>query len=76
MYYVSDRIKNSSVIKIEVWDDDSGFLGSESDLIQREEGSIASFIEKPIRYGAQHFSLVNSLEVAMFWEDEYEYINK
>lgn len=52
---------------------ESGFLGSESDLIQREKGSIASFIEKPIRYGAKNFNAVNSLEVAVFWSDEYKY---
>lgn len=72
-YFVSERIAKSSTIQIEVWDDDSGFFGSADDLIQREVGSIASFIEKPVRYGAKVGDVVNSIEVAAFWRDEYVY---
>lgn len=72
-YYVSEKIANSSTIKIEVWDDDSGPFGSADDLLQRAEGSIASFIEKPVRYGAKVGDVVNSIEVAVFWRNEYEY---
>lgn len=76
--FVSEIIPKSSKIKIEVWDDDSQeFLyWSEDDLIQREEGDIESFIKAPIRYGAHNSDLRNSLEVAVFWRDEYKYNEK
>lgn len=79
--YLSKRISANSTIKIEIWDDDTTPFGPDLDLVQREEGSIGSFMEKPVREGAlipwrlaqplQHIFKQNSIEMAVFWEDEF-----
>lgn len=69
--YTSKKIKKSSTIMIEVWDDDSGFLGSADDLILRSSGDVDSFLNEPIRLGAIIYNLQNQLETVSFWQDEY-----
>lgn len=73
--YTSDKISKSSRIKIELWDDDSGFLGSADDLILRTEGNIDSFLRNGVREGAVvrdlFVSYTNSIVTISFWKDEY-----
>lgn len=71
-HYTSDRIPKTSTIRIEIWDDDSGFFGSESDLVLRTEGDVISFVNNPFRGGATSPSGQNSINTFVFWEDEYE----
>lgn len=70
--YQSIKIPKSSTIKIEVWDDDSGFFGTADDLILRTEGTIDSFMKSSIRYGAVFSTRRNSIETISFWQDEFE----
>lgn len=75
-HYTSELIPKTSTIKIEIWDDDSGFLGSESDLVLRTVGDISSFVQNPFRGGTTVTktspSGQNSINTLVFWEDEYE----
>lgn len=68
--YQSIKIPKKSSLKIEVWDDDSGFFGSADDLVQSSEGSIDSFIKTPIRSGAVFATHQNLIETIVFWQDE------
>lgn len=80
--FTSKEIPRNAVIKIEVWDDDTSIIGPDLALVQREEGSITSFINEPIRKGAkipwkfqQPFRRgfqENSIETAIFWENQYK----
>lgn len=70
--YQTIKIPKTSTIKIEVWDDDSGFFGSADDLVQSAEGSIDSFIKTPIRDGAVFSTQQNLIETISFWQDELE----
>lgn len=73
-----EKINRNSMIKIEVWDHDEW---SKHDLILRQEGSIDSFIDFPIRRSvAGHFYgqymigdlPPNYLEVDVIWQDARE----
>lgn len=68
--YQSIKIPKKSTIKIEVWDDDSGFFGSADDLVQSTEGNIDSFLKTPIRVGAMFSTDQNLIETIAFWQDE------
>lgn len=70
--YRSIKIPKKSIIKIEVWDDDSGFFGSADDLVQRSEGSIDHFIKTSIHGGAEFSAEQNLIETIAFWQDELE----
>lgn len=70
--YASKKILKTANIKIEVWDDDSGFLGSPDDLIMRTEGNVESFLNNGIREGAKIASLVNRIETISVWKDDFE----
>lgn len=78
------KISRNSTIKIEVWDHDEL---SEHDLIMRQEGSIDSFIDFPIRRSVAGHSYTqymeidlppNYLEVDVIWQDarDDEYHNQ
>lgn len=74
-HYVSELMPKDSTIKIEIWDDDSGFFGSEADLILRTMGDIDSFVKNPFRGGTvtnNKPSGQNSINTFVFWVDEYE----
>lgn len=68
--YQSIKIPKKLTIKIEVWDDDSGFFGSADDLIQSTEGSIDSFMKTTLRDGAVFSTQQNLIETISFWQDE------
>lgn len=71
--FVSKKISKSSKIRIEVWDDDSGFLGSPDDLILQTEGDIDSFRDEPVRHGSTFMGqYTTSIEMTLTWQDEYE----
>lgn len=69
--FISTEIKRSSIIKIEVWDQDNN--GEE--LVLRTEGSIDNFIENPYRSGDKLSSGLihehNSINTYVIWEDEF-----
>lgn len=67
--YLSKKIPKTTTIKIQVWDSDS-FLYGGDDLIQETEGTIDSFLQQPIRYGAQKDGEQNAIETSVFWQDE------
>lgn len=79
--FASKEIPRNSVIKIEVWNDDTSIIKRNTTLVQSEEGSITSFINEPIRIGAKipqrslnpfkHGFLQSSFEMAIFWENQY-----
>lgn len=75
-HYTSELIPKTSTIRIDIWDDDSGFLGSEADLVLRTVGDVTSFVENPFRGGTtctkRSPSGQNSINTIVFWEDEYE----
>lgn len=60
------------MIKIELWDDDSGFFANPDDLILETEGNVESFMKTPIRDGAVFNSHQNLIETTSFWQDELE----
>lgn len=79
-----EKINRSSIIKFEVWDHDEW---SDHDLIMRQEGTIDSFIDFPIRrstsghYYNQYTESdlpPNYLEVDVIWQDarDDEYHNQ
>lgn len=70
--YQSIKIPKKSTVKIEIWDDDSGFFGSSDDLVQSTEGSIDSFMKTPIRTGATFSTNQNLIETIVFWQDEFQ----
>lgn len=70
--YQSIKIPKASTIKIEVWDDDSGFFGTDDDLVLRTEGDVNSFMNAPIRDGAVFSTHRNSIETISIWQDEWE----
>lgn len=70
--YQSTKISKTSTIKIELWDDDSGFFGNPDDLILESAGSVEAFVKTPIRDGAVIDSHQNLIETTSFWQDEME----
>lgn len=70
--YQSIKIPKKSAIKIEVWDDDSGFFGTADDLIMQTQGTIESFMKTSIRVGSVFDARRNSIETISFWQDEYK----
>lgn len=60
-----------SKIRIEVWDDDSGFISSPDDLILQAEGDIDSFKDEPVRRGSTFSGNTSSIELSISWQDEY-----
>lgn len=66
--YVSKRISKTTPIKIEIFNDDSGF---EDSLIQRIEGDAESFLNEPIQKGAEVGWRQNFIVTSSIWEDEY-----
>lgn len=70
--YQSIKIPKRSTIKIEVWDDDSGFFATADDLVQRSEGNIDYFIKTSIHDGAVFSTNQNLIETIAFWQDELE----
>lgn len=65
--YISKNISKSSVVKIEVWDSDTG----EDDLVLTTNGTIDSFLQNGFRNLRFHFS-ENYIATAAFWEDDYK----
>lgn len=74
--FISQLIPNTSVITIEIWDDDSGFLGSADDLVLRTNGDVSDFLKNPFRGGTITTNASpngqNSINTFVFWQDEYE----
>lgn len=83
--YTSKLIRNDSTIKVEIWDDASLWVGLDNlisnydnkSLIFSTEGNITSFMEKPLRLGAEYWwtnniHYKNTMNTYTFWEDEYE----
>ena len=74
--YVSEKIKKSSEIKIQVWDED----GETDELILESIGDVNSFLNEPFRggdsfeidYNHNKITQQNSINTYSFWEDEYE----
>ena len=76
--YVSEKIKKSSEIKIQIWDKDWTTLWGSDELIFETIGDVNSFLNEPYR-GGQLFESINSfltiqnsINTYSFWEDEYE----
>lgn len=67
-WYQSIKIPKKSTLKIEIWDDDSGFFGTADDLILQTQGSIDSFLKTSIHLSARK----NVMETITFWQDEFE----
>lgn len=68
--FTTERIAKNATVRIEVWDISYAFWESDA-IIQKTEGNVESFLNKPIRYGAQcHENKQNSLETMSFWRDE------
>lgn len=63
----SDKILKSARIEFQLWDDDSGSLGSEDELILTESGNVEYFLNK--KAFRHRTTFVNAIS---FWEDEYE----
>lgn len=72
--YFSKKIPKTAKIKIEVWDDDSGFFGSSDDLILRAEDSVDSFLKNGMKKGAVISSSTNAVDTISFWQNEYVYL--
>lgn len=67
----TEKIAKNSTIRIEVWDSSYGFWDSDA-LIQSTEGNIQSFLNEPLREGADcGNSNRNSIETMLLWQDEY-----
>lgn len=67
----SNLISKSTKIRIEVWDQDSGFRGDD-DSIQTTEGDIESIMKEPVEEQQWIQGYQNFIETAKFWQDEYE----
>lgn len=75
--FISAKIEKSSIIKIEVWDDDGDRA---HDLVLRSEGNVEDFVTKPYRYGNEVSRGIsapilperNSINLFVLWEDEFE----
>lgn len=72
--YTSGRIPKTATIKIEVWNSKTEKLSASrrEKLIQRSEGDIDSYLDHPLRIGAQIEGSANRIETMSFWQDEYE----
>lgn len=75
--YISKLIPKTSIIRIDVWDSDSGLFGSEDDLILRTQGDVNSFLQNPFRTGTTTKNASpngqNSINTFVFWKDEIEH---
>lgn len=69
--FVSKKILRSTRILLEVWDDDSGFLGSNDDLLIRAGGNIDSFLQRGIWSQVMNCG-ITFIEAKSFWQDELE----
>lgn len=73
--YKTPKISKKSLIRIEMWDDDSGFLGTDDDLILNKTLTIAELTKQhkiEIKAGAKG-SKDNSIEIdGSAWLDEYQ----
>ena len=68
----TDKIPKASIIRIEVWDDDSsGIFSSPDDLIIQTEGGIEEFANEPVRHGSTFLGYTSSIEISLTWQDEY-----
>lgn len=69
--FISAKIKRSSIIKIEVLDDDHH---GDPELVLRSEGTIDNFMRNPQRFGDKLSSGIvrerNSINTYVLWEDE------
>lgn len=71
-YTTGKILKNSTTIKIEVWDASSEFFENDA-IIQKTEGNIDSFLNEPIRKGTRFDEyLRNKIETMSFWRDACE----
>lgn len=68
--FTTERIPKNSTIRIEIWDKGAGFWKSDA-LIQRTEGNVESFLNKPLRNGGNCSENHNSIETMSFWSDEF-----
>ena len=77
--YVSEKIKKSSTITIEIWDKDGTIIFDNDQLILKRMDNINSFLNEPFCGGEffsskefTNFMYQNSINTYSFWEDEYE----
>lgn len=62
------EIPKNVTLKIQVWDKDINLI-EKDDLIQEEVGSIESFLQQPIRYGAKNSAEQNFIETFIIWKE-------
>lgn len=68
--YRSPRIHKSARITIELWDEDSGWMGSPDALMLRWETKIEALLQNGIKWGESGY-WKNKIVTASSWKDEY-----
>ncbi|XP_031630421.1 uncharacterized protein LOC116345309 [Contarinia nasturtii] len=68
--YRSPRIHKSVRITIELWDEDSGWMGSPDALMMRWETNIDQLVNNGIKWGEKGY-WKNKIVTASSWKDEY-----
>lgn len=73
--YKTPKISKKSLIRIEMWDDDSGFFGSDDDLLLSKTLTIDELTKQrkiEIKAGSTNF-IDNNIEIdGSAWQDEYQ----
>ncbi|XP_037048076.1 uncharacterized protein LOC119082620 [Bradysia coprophila] len=65
--FKTSRVQKTAKITLEMWDDDSGFLGSPDDLMLRADTTIGELLtQDALRHGE------NTIFISTQWKDEYE----
>lgn len=71
-YYESPKISKISIIRFEMWDDDSGFLGSNDNLMLDKSVGVVE-LAKPFRiYAGYRVIQDNQIWMQSKWKDEFQ----
>lgn len=71
--YTTGRISKNSTIEIEIRDASAAFWEYDA-LILKTKGNVDSFLNEPLRAGAEINHRQNSIETVSFWQDEHKEI--